>query len=556
MKTYGTVRYLKAQGLWEVKCEPHVSLKLKRVFPQLSKGSMGSHLFSDTAEFCRDLEWFMDRYPLKASALETSYLHNQGVRHKERVALVEQLLAGKLKPRRFKLAKPPRDYQSISAEMTLATGSLLNADDVGLGKTVSAITVLTDPRTRPALVVTLTHLPKQWAGELHDFAPGLKVHILKSATPYDLTRAENGHRLRSKKPAPMPDVIITNYHKLAGWAETLAPIIKCVIYDEAQELRTGSVSAKYNAANHISHAASFRKGLTATPIYNYGSEIWNVMDCIKPGCLGTRAEFLTEWCDGEDQRGRARIKDPRALGAFLRDNGLMLRRTRADVRRELPGKEPIKIPHYIDANMTALHTISKSCAELARLILKQGESRRGEKMQASEEFDSVLRQATGIAKAPFVADFVKILLEQDEKVLLYGWHHAVYDIWQDKLKDYEPAMFTGRETPAKKEESKQRFLTGKTPLIIMSNRAGAGIDGLQKTCRTAVVGELDWSSGEPGHGLPSVQPEEEKQDAGRSEDANTRNSERTTIRSRSRNAKALRRDQTTVGKVARTLRVR
>jgi SNF2 family DNA or RNA helicase len=29
--------------------------------------------------------------------------------------------------------------------------------------------------------------------------------------------------------------------------------------------------------------------------------------------------------------------------------------------------------------------------------------------------------------------------------------------------------------------------------MIMSVRAGAGLDGLQRSCRTVVVGELDWS---------------------------------------------------------------
>jgi hypothetical protein len=169
----------------------------------------------------------------------------------------------------------------------------------------------------------------------------------------------------------------------------------------------------------------------------------------------------------------------------------MLRRTRQDVGRELPAL--VKIPHYIDADLSAMNSVSRSCEELARLILRQGESRKGEKMLASDEFDTRLRQITGIAKAPYVADFVRLLIEQGETVVLYGWHRAVYDIWLDKLKDFEPAMFTGTESANKKEDSKQRFVKGKTPLFIISNRAGAGLDGLQHVCRTVVSGEPDWS---------------------------------------------------------------
>ena len=94
----------------------------------------------------------------------------------------------------------------------------------------------------------------------------------------------------------MPDVILTNYHKLSGWAATLAPVVKTVIFDECQELRTGHASQKYSAAEHIAHRAKFRAGLSATPIYNQGSEIWFVMNAIRPHALGTREEFIREWC--------------------------------------------------------------------------------------------------------------------------------------------------------------------------------------------------------------------------------------------------------------------
>jgi len=36
-------------------------------------------------------------------------------------------------------------------------------------------------------------------------------------------------------------------------------------------------------------------------------------------------------------------------------------------------------------------------------------------------------------------------------------------------------------------------MAGDTDCIIISNRSGAGLDGLQHRCRTVVHGELDWS---------------------------------------------------------------
>lgn len=108
----------------------------------------------------------------------------------------------------------------------------------------------------------------------------------------------------------------------------------------------------------------------------------------------------------------------------------------------------------------------------------------------------MMRQATGIAKAPYVAEFVRMLLESESeaKVVLAGWHRAVYDIWLEELKAYQPVLYTGTESERQKEESKRKFIDGLSQVLIISLRSGAGLDGLQYSgCRTVVNGELDWS---------------------------------------------------------------
>jgi SNF2 family DNA or RNA helicase len=133
--------------------------------------------------------------------------------------------------------------------------------------------------------------------------------------------------------------------------------------------------------------------------------------------------------------------------------------------------------------------------ELARIILTQGGLERTAKLRAAEELSWRLRQATGIAKASFVAEFVRLLVESGEQVVLYGWHRAVYDVWAERLKDLNPVLYTGEESPTQKEASKEAFVSGKSKVLIISLRAGAGLDGLQHCCRTVVFGELDWSPG-------------------------------------------------------------
>lgn len=92
-----------------------------------------------------------------------------------------------------------------------------------------------------------------------------------------------------------------------------------------------------------------------------------------------------------------------------------------------------------------------------------------------------------------VADYVRILLEAGERVLLAGWHRDVYEIWMKELSDYKPVMYTGSESSHQKEQAKRSMMTGDSNLMIISLRSGVGLDGLQTVCSTVVFGELDWS---------------------------------------------------------------
>jgi SNF2 family DNA or RNA helicase len=477
VRTYGKVTYSKIDRSWKISCEPHVAIRLKRWFARIDTYQYGTLLLAATPENCRDLEVFLQRYPMDVHP--TDLLTERAQQHKERQTLVEKLLAGQVAPQAFNMKLPPRDYQNLATNMWLTTGGLLLADDVGLGKTCVAIAGLTKPELLPALIVTLTHLPKQWEDEIHKFSD-LTTHILRKGQPYDITKYTNGK---------FPDVIISNYHKLHGWAETMQPLIKSIVFDEGHELRHED-SGKYRAAKALANAVNYKLILTATPIFNLGGEIFNILEITSPGILGDVKEFRREWCKHEFSKPS--IKDPEAFGLYAREHGLMLRRTRKEVKRELP--EIIVVPHYIDADPEVLKSMQGQAIELAKLILRQHQDFKGQKMQAAGEFDMKMRQVTGIAKAPFVAEFVKFLIEDSgEPVVLFGWHREVYSIWLDKLKEFNPVMFTGSESAQQKEASKQAFLKGESKVLIISLRSGAGLDGLQDVCHIAVFGELDWS---------------------------------------------------------------
>lgn len=489
---FGRIEYVDRS--WVIECEPQVRARLRRVFPKVSSRASEKIWLSATPENSRELDWFLQRYPMNMENETLFQLRMLATKHKEQERAIADLLQGERALPECAMAKPPRDYQREALVQLQILGGLLLADELGLGKTVSAMCPMTIPQNLPAVVVYPASLPNHWPEKLAEFMPGLRVHHVKKTSPYPLIK-QPGQRTADLWDT-IPDVILVSYHKLRGWAEVLGEIARYVVFEECQQLRNPD-SDIYRACQHLSEKVTeksgLKLGLTGTPIYNYGCEFFHVIQVLLPDSLGSYEEFVREWCDVGSSDRKTRLREPAEFGEYLRRSGIMLRRTRAEVGRELP---PLtKIPYEIEMNKAVLHNMTSDAVMLAKTILAANERYRGERLQATGEFDRLMRQATGVAKAPFVCEFVRLLIESGQKVVLFGWHREVYNIWLEQLAEFNPVMYTGSESPKQKKASMEAFTTGDSKVIIVSLRAGAGIDGLQYASSTAVFGELDWAYG-------------------------------------------------------------
>lgn len=486
-RSYGSIAYHEATDRWYIRAEPHVRVVLGRVFPSIDIAESTCYLRA-TSTHTAELAWVMLRWPLEVRAKDRERWESLLERQREREAVVDELAAPGYEPAEFDLAHPLRTYQRVGADHAIRRRRLMLADHLGLGKTVTALGVLSDARARPALVVTMAHLTRQWLREAERFLPDARCHVLRAGTrKYNLEDLDDEGRL--------PDITISNYHKLDGWAEHLAGRMRAVVFDECQEVRIAG-TAKYDAAKAIADGAQFVLGMSATPVYNYGSEIWTIYNVIDPDLFGSKSEFVRAWCETKTSatgKTSQPVSDPIALCGYLKDTGAMLLRTRADVGRELP--ELQTIVQHCDADLSVIQDAKDKVAELARLLVRGVDLDQQTRFAYEREIDHKLRQATGIAKAPFVAEFVKLVVESGEsKVVVGAWHHAVYDILMQRLKDLKPVRYTGEESVAQKDESRRRFIEDPDcHVMLMSLRSGAGLDGLQAVCTTSVHAELDWS---------------------------------------------------------------
>lgn len=472
---YGTLSYNRRSKCWTIKGEPCVTEMAARLFPG-SERRRGEARFTANRRIIGDVNWLMMRYPLEIAPRDRELWKNALAQAREHVLL--RMNAEKL-PRR---STPPegtfegelREFQKEGLSFLLANPRTLLADEMGLGKTVQALACLAAAKEFPALIVVPPHLLRNWQTEITRFlrleGKPARVCVLTGLKPYQ---------------PPEADVYIIHYLLLRGWKQALPQMgFKAVVFDEIQELRHGGTE-KYSAASLLAEECERVIGLSGTPIYNKGSEIWNVVNILDYHCLGDWESFTRAWCDGY---GNHLVRNPALLGEYLRREGLILRRTKEEVLAELPPKR--RLVQEIDSDDKVYRELMRPVMDqLGSLLVLHPDAR--ERALLEEQVGRGERQATGVAKAPFVAAFVRALEDSGEKVLLFAHHHAVMDIYRRELTAYRPVFITGRESTTQKEEAVARFMEGKTNLCVISLRAASGLNLQRAGC--VVFGELDWS---------------------------------------------------------------
>ncbi|TCL39993.1 helicase-like protein [Anaerospora hongkongensis] len=483
---YGTLSWDEGKKDWVIEGEPCVIEMAQRLFPGCKSLNRTKARFMLNKRTNGDLNWLMLRYPLRIKDQE-----QWNKTHQETVAHV--LKRQEINARPNKIVPPPtftgvlREFQQEGTAFLLHNRRTLLADDMGLGKTPQALAFLAAAEGWPALIVVVPHMIKGWIHESDKFLD-LPVSVGDNTELFKNGKIPSYiHVIKGLKPYPLPDakIYIIHYLLLRGWKNYLPQVgFKSVVFDEIQELRH-RLTEKYSAASLVACSAENVIGLSGTPIHGRGGEMWNVMNIIDFHCLSDWESFSRTWCYGY---GSDVVVDPELLGEHLKREGLLLRRTKEVLKDELLPKRRVIQPIDLDQGV------------FGDLIQKAIEKAKGydaiedylERGRLGREIVNDTRMATGISKAGHVCAFVKMLLDAGEKVLLFGYHHAVFDIYMKELKEYKPVKITGKETGQEKDKAIETFMDGSTSLACISLRTAAGLNGLQSaTC--VVFGELDWS---------------------------------------------------------------
>jgi len=246
----------------------------------------------------------------------------------ERSALVDRALAVWARPgfETFvcmpRLRFEPFPYQLEAAARVLRhmQGRAILADEVGLGKTIEAGIVLSELRLRGlagrALVLAPAGLVGQWCEELErKFALPCVVADRRFEAPSD----------RGTAPVVVASLAAARRDRLR--AELTRVSWDLFVADEAHRLKNArSVSAQLARSLRTRYMLL----LTATPIENRLSDLFQLVTLVRPGLLGSAAEFRARHGRGD---GTA-VRNVASLQLALRE--LMVRHRRSEITVMLP----------------------------------------------------------------------------------------------------------------------------------------------------------------------------------------------------------------------------
>ncbi len=380
-----------------------------------------------------------------------------------------------------------RDYQREGfvwmARLAAWGGGGCLADDMGLGKTLQALALLLyRAKAGPALVVAPTSVCFNWVREAARFAPSLKVHAYGEAERESLL-AGLGAR----------DVVVVSYTLLAREAARFAEVsFATLVLDEAQAVKNpDTVRAKAVRALK----AEARIALSGTPVENRLSELWSLFRLVFPGLLGSRESFRERFAGPIE-----RTKDPVARAALARVvRPFLLRRTKAEVARELPPRLETVVPITLSEGERRLYEDTRLAA-LARLKDAEGPRKRFEVLAALTRLRLAACHPRLVdADSPLPSSKLERLLEVVDTLRGEGSRALVFSQFVKHLALVREALeargvslqYLDGQTPAAERETRvAAFQRGEGDVFLISLKAGG--TGLNLTAADHVLHLDPW----------------------------------------------------------------
>ncbi|MDX8046006.1 SNF2-related protein [Gracilibacillus sp. S3-1-1] len=382
----------------------------------------------------------------------------------------------------------PHQLQCAENVIQDMNGRALLADEVGLGKTIEAGLILKEYMLRglvqKVLILVPASLVNQWAIELNQ---KLLIPAVTSGKRVDWQHT---------------NILITTLDtaKSAKHREQiLEQDYDFVIVDEAHKLKNHKTK-NFQFVQQLSKKYCLL--LTATPVQNKLTDIFNLVSLLKPGYLGTYNDFTQQY----RKEKRDIDKDP-----YLKQliSKVMVRNRRADTgidwtkrnietvwvafsEEELATYQQVEQFFQYQTAISSITYIREFCSsrEACYLSIKKAfEQKENVDIPALKEVLTSIEQLPHHAKALKLVELIK---ESDEKFIVFTEYRAtqIYLQWLLNKENIATVIYRGGFKKGKKDWMRQLF-QNHAQVMIATEAAGEGIN--LQFCHHLVNYDLPWN---------------------------------------------------------------
>lgn len=426
-------------------------------------------------------------------------------------------------------------FQRAGVDFMVKYGRTINADSMGLGKTIQSITAVEEfwlrdkpdtGRTGPVLVVCPNTLKDNWLKEITkgpnpeyfdvSLWPELTATIVDAKTPKERWP-------QVKAAADRGDYVIVNWEKLRLIPELSKIHWAGVIADEAHRAKNYK-SAQSKALRKL--RAAVQVAATGTPIMNSPDELWALLNWMEPKTYSSYWAFFHTYVESySGYRGShviTGVRNADSLRFELRNR--LVRRVKTQVLEDFPEKLPEEIIEvdmvpaqrraYVEAQHAFLfdieaamkdpdldHTKKQNIIE----ALRSGDvAQVGRLVENAAARVSLMRQ---IATSPGLVDgaedksgkldaIVETISDNAGKQFVVAcWHKKTAELLVERLGRLKPAVdadfFHGDVSLDDRTKLVERFQAGNLQVLVLTIAAG-GVGITLTAANTILFAEEDW----------------------------------------------------------------
>ena len=346
----------------------------------------------------------------------------------------------------------------------------------------------------PALIVCPASLKLNWERELKKWC-GIDSYILWGKQPapidaellkkykaiiinYDILGTEDREekekelaRRQRMKDAGMP--VRKKNVTVHGWCDILGSLpFSTIVCDEVQFIAEGE-TIRARGVSQICKALPKAKKIfvSGTPYETKTAQFYTALSLLDPEHFNNRYKFLMRYCNpkktyfGWKFEGASNTEELRE-----KIGGIMIRRLKEDVLRELPPKMRSVIPLYVsDRERASYEAIDKEFEE---------DIRTGKKPKAAQlGHIAHLKKGAYDAKENALIEWVNDYLSSNDKLVLFVWHKDSFERMLKEFKKYRAVGINGSTPASERQAIVDSFQTDpKVRLFVGQIQAcGAGI---------------------------------------------------------------------------------